>query len=497
MKVLLVYPGFPHTYWSFKYALKFISKRATHPPLGLITIAAMLPEAWEKKLVDMNVTVLKDSDIQDADLVFISAMSVQQASVREVVNRCKTLGVKTVCGGPLFTSGYEEFMDVDYLVLNEAEITLPPFIADLENGCARHVYESAEFGDITKTPVPLWGLLNMRKYVSVSLQYSRGCPYNCDFCEISTLFGDRVRTKAKDQLIAELDSVYKSGWKGNVFFVDDNFIGNKKKLKNEILPAITNWLVEKKYPFKFGTEASVNLADDDELMRMMVQAGFNSVFVGIETPEPGSLDECNKQQNKNRDLVDSIRKIQRSGMEVTGGFIVGFDNDPPAIFKRMTDFIQESGVISAMVGILNAPRGTKLHNRLEKENRILKDISGNNTDLTTNFIPKMKLETLVKGYQKVISGIYAAKPFHERVKRFLRIYKPGKNLPPKRNSNPRHSGHAGAFFKSLWVLGVKDRARLHYWKLFFWTIFSRPRLFPMAITYAIYGYHFRKIFKIR
>lgn len=496
MKVLLVYPGFPRTFWSFKYALKFISKKATHPPLGLLTIADMLPKQWKKKLVDMNVGALKDTDLKDADLVFISAMSIQLASVKEVIDRCKKMKVRIVAGGPLFTGEYQDFPDVDYLVLNEAEITLPLFLEDLENGCAEHIYTTTEFADIEKTPVPLWNMIKMKKYASISLQYSRGCPYNCEFCEISSLFGHRVRTKTKEQVVTELESLYKQGWSGNVFFVDDNFIGNKKKLKTEVLPVMNEWAVTRKHPFKFGTEASINLSDDDELMRSMVSAGFNSVFVGIETPNEESLAECNKLQNKNRDLVASIKKIQKAGMEVTGGFIVGFDNDPPSIFERMTELIQQSGVITAMVGLLNAPRGTRLHQRLEKENRLVKNMSGDNTDYSTNFIPKMNYDALIEGYKKIISGIYAPKPYHERVKRFLRENKPSQKAHFFSANGRLHLAHAGAFVKSLWWLGIRDNARVHYWKLFFWSLFRHPQLFPAAITFTIYGYHFRKTFKL-
>ncbi len=332
MKVVLVYPGYPDTFWSFKHALKFISKKAAHPPLGLLTIAAMLPKNWEKKLVDMNVTKLRDKDLKGVGLVFISAMAIQKASVKEVIGKCKKMGIKIVAGGPLFTAGYEDFEDVDYFVLNEAEITLPLFLEDLRNGSAKHIYISKEFPNIEKTLIPLWGLVNMRKYVSMNIQYSRGCPFNCEFCDITNLFGRGVRTKSKGQILAELESLYFQGWRGGVFFVDDNFIGNKIKLKQEILPAIIQWMVAKRHPFFFSTEASVNLSDDEELMQLMVGAGFNSVFLGIETPNEESLTECNKLQNKNRDLVACVKKIQKLGLQVTGGFIVGFDSDPPINF---------------------------------------------------------------------------------------------------------------------------------------------------------------------
>ncbi|NOZ63809.1 MAG: B12-binding domain-containing radical SAM protein [Caldiserica bacterium] len=497
MKVTLVYPGYPDTFWSFKHALKFVSKRATHPPLGLLTVAAMLPEEWEKKLVDMNVTTLRDEDLSEADLVFISAMSIQRDSAKEVISRCKELGVKTVAGGPLFTTEYEEFEDVDYLVLNEAEITLPPFLEDFEKGCARHIYSSNVLPDIKETPLPLWELVDMKRYASMNVQYSRGCPFNCEFCDITTLFGHRVRTKDKEQILSELDGLFSQGWRGAVFFVDDNFIGNKRKLKTDILPGIIEWMQKRKYPFHFTTEASINLADDEELMQLMAQAGFNMVFIGIETPDEESLAECGKLQNKNRDLIACVRKIQRFGLNVTGGFIVGFDNDRPSIFERQIEFIQKSGIITAMVGLLNAPRGTRLYQRLIKENRLIKNFSGNNTDLSINFIPKMNYDTLIEGYKKIIDRIYSPRPYYERVRRFLKEFKP----LHKRKFHFHlgylrfHSGYLGAFLKSIWVLGIKDKARIYYWKLFFWSLFRQPQLLPSAITFAIYGFHFRKVFK--
>ncbi len=350
-------------------------KRAAFPPLGLLTIAAMLPQEWDKKLVDMNAATLTDKDIKWADYVFISAMVVQRTSVKEVIKRCKRLGAKTVAGGPLFTSEYEEFQDVDHLVLNEAESTLPLFLEDLSKGCAKHIYTSKERPDISKTPVPMWSLINMKKYTTMSIQYSRGCPFDCEFCDIIVLNGNRPRTKTKDQLLAELEALYNRGWRETVFIVDDNFIGNKRKLKEEILPAMIKWQKDKKFPFGFLTEASINLADDEELMQLMVEAGFETVFIGIETPNEESLVECNKQQNRNRDLIASIKKIQNYGMQVHGGFILGFDNDPDSIFKSQLNFIQKSGIVTAMVGLLNAPRGTRLYQRLKKENRLLEDIS--------------------------------------------------------------------------------------------------------------------------
>jgi radical SAM superfamily enzyme YgiQ (UPF0313 family) len=478
MKILLVYPEFPDTFWSFKHALKFIFKKASSPPLGLLTVAAMLPDEWEKKLVDMNVGSLQDEDLTWADYVFVSAMAIQKTSVGDVISRCKAQGVPIVAGGPLFTTNHQEYPDVDHLVLNEAEVTLEKFLEDLRNGCAQKIYSSGEWADIKKTPVPLWELVNMKNYATINIQYSRGCPFNCEFCDITMLCGHAPRTKDSDQIIRELESLYIRGWKDGVFFVDDNFIGNKKKL-----------LERRKYPYTFITQASIELSDDDELMKKMVRAGFDTVFVGIETPNEESLAECNKFNNKNRDLLSCVRKIQRSGLQVQGGFIVGFDNDPLTIFETQIKFIQKSGIVTAMVGLLNALPSTKLYKRLEKEERLLKDTTGNNTDFSINFIPRMNYDVLINGYKKILNTVYSPKHYYDRVKTFLREYMPQKNIRKFRYRS------LGALFKSIVMLGIIGKERFHYWRLFFWTMFRRPRMFPMAITLAIYGFHFRKVFE--
>ncbi|MDP4174701.1 MAG: DUF4070 domain-containing protein [Bacteroidota bacterium] len=489
MNILLVNPLYPpDTFWGFKHALKFVSKRASFPPLGLLTVAAMLPEQWTKKLVDMNVSNLSDSDILKADYVFISAMSIQNASADQVIQRCITLKRKIVAGGPLFTSSPEYYQNVDYLVLNEAEITLPQFLCDLNEGKAKHIYTAEDWADITTTPRPLWHLVNKSKYTSMNLQYSRGCPYDCDFCDITVLYGRRPRTKTKEQVLMELDALYFAGWRGPVFFVDDNFIGNKGKLKKDILPAIAEWNIKRNYPFYFSTEASINLADDEILMRLMIKAGFEAVFIGIESPNKESLIECNKTQNSSRDLISSIKKIQASGIEVQGGFIVGFDNDPPTIFDKLTEFIQESGIVTAMVGLLNAPKGTKLQKRLLHEGRLLNDFNGNNTDLSINFIPRMNREALISGYKNIVGTIYSPKYFYERVMRFLNDFEPKTKRVFHLNAN-----YISALFRSILKLGVLGEERFYYWKLFIWTLFRKPKLFSLAILFTIYGYHFKKI----
>ncbi|MBN2213162.1 MAG: DUF4070 domain-containing protein [Bacteroidales bacterium] len=490
MKILLVHPKYPVTYWSYKHALKFISKKAANPPLGLMTVASLIPDNWEKRLVDLNVSKLKESDILWADYVFIGAMSVQLTSVKEVISRCKSLNKKIVAGGPLFTAEYENFADVDHLVLNEAEITLPLFLEDLEDGCPQRIYHTLEYADMSTSPAPDYSLIDVSKYGMLNLQYTRGCPFNCEFCDITALLGHKVRFKTTTQILHELENIKNAGWKGPVFFVDDNFIGNKRILKNELLPAIIIWMQTNKNPFIFTTEASINLADDPELMSMMVQAGFSKVFIGIETPEEAGLAECNKIQNRNRDLVHSVKTIQLSGMEVMAGFIVGFDHDSPSIFQRQIDFIQKSGIVSAMVGLLNAPKKTQLYKRLMNEGRITKDWEGNNTDYTLNFIPKMNLQELLKGYQKIIHGIYSTKAYYKRVLSFLKHYNPPLKLQRKISFQDLR-----ALFKSIVIIGILNKGRRYYWELFFWSLFTRPKVFPLAVTYSIYGYHYRKVFK--
>jgi radical SAM superfamily enzyme YgiQ (UPF0313 family) len=486
VNILLVYPEFPDTFWSFKHALSFIRKRASSPPLGLLTVAAMLPADWEKRLVDVNVTRLSQADLEWADYAFISGMVVQRESARQIIARCKAAGLKVVAGGPLFTSEYEDFQEVDHFILNEAELTLPPFLADLEEGNARRVYATPDYPDITHTPAPLWELLDLKRYAAMSIQYSRGCPYNCEFCNVTALFGHRPRTKTPGQVIAELEGLHNLGWRGPVFFVDDNFIGNKKRLKSELLPALIEWHQAKR-GIPFNTEVSINLADDDELMGMMVEAGFNTVFIGIETPDEDSLAECSKRQNTGRNLVEDVKRIQHAGMQVQGGFIVGFDSDTPSIFQRQVDFIQSSGIVTAMVGLLQAPPGTRLYERLKQEGRLLERISGDNVDGTTNIIPAMNLEILREGYKTLLQNIYSPEPYYQRVKTFLSEYR------PPRIKAPLDLQYLLAFPRSVLRLGILGKERSHYWDLLFWTLFRRPGLLPLAVTLAIYGHHFRQV----
>jgi radical SAM superfamily enzyme YgiQ (UPF0313 family) len=486
LKVLLIYPEFPDTFWSFKHALKFVRKQAGAPPLGLLTVAAMLPVDWEPRLIDLNAQSLSNEDLAWADIVFVSAMAVQRDAARVAIERCKQAGLTVVAGGPLFVGEHEQFPTVDHFVLNEAELTLPPFLADLAAGCPQRVYTTAAFPDIRQTPVPRWQLADLQRYDTVSIQFSRGCPFNCDFCNITALLGHKPRTKTAPQIIAELESLYATGWRGNVFFVDDNFIGNRKILVTEVLPALIAWRQDK-VGLPFSTELSINLADDAELTALLVQAGFTTVFVGIETPADAGLAECGKRQNRGRDLVASVKRLQRAGLQVQGGFIVGFDSDSPSIFQQQVDFIQMSGIVTAMVGLLQAPYGTRLYARMQAEGRLTSEMTGDNTDGSTNIIPEMGLETLQQGYRWLLGQIYSPQLYYARVRTFLREYRvPEISLRLERE-------HVKAFFRAAYQLGIRGKERSQYWALLTWALFRRPKLFPLAVTLAIYGFHCRLV----
>lgn len=489
MKILLVYPKYPDTFWSFRHALKFISRKAAFPPLGLLTVASLLPQDWDKRLVDLNVRRLQERDLEGIDYVFLSAMLVQQESVREVVDLCHRKKVPVVAGGPLFMTLEEgHYEEIDHLVLGEAEVTLPMFLKDLAEGRPQKRYVSDHRPDLTQTPLPSWDLISFRDYATMPIQYSRGCPFNCDFCDIIIMNGRIPRTKEDGQMIKELDALYDRGWRGTVFIVDDNFIGNKKKVKS-LLPKVIEWNRNRRYPFNFITEASLNLADDEELLRMMSEANFSQVFLGLETPNKGSLTECNKLQNTERDLVASVKRIQNAGIEVMGGFIVGFDNDPPNIFEQQIQFIHKIGVVTAMVGVLQAVPGTRLYQRLKEQGRLLMNPTGNHTDGQLNFIPKMDVQTLMEGYRRIVDTLYAPRNYYERVLTFLREYRPcskGRRF---------HLRDIKAFVRSLLVLGLFEKDRTHYWKLLTKAFLRHRKAFPETVAATIYGYHFRKVLR--
>lgn len=487
--ILMIYPEYPDTFWGFKHALKFASKKAALPPLGLLSIASYLPEEWNVKLVDMNCERLKERDVRNSDFVFLSAMAVQRKSVKEVIAQCNDLNVPVVVGGPLFTTEPDHFPEADHFVLGEAEEIMPDLVKDIENGKLKRYYASPDFPDIRKVPVPRWDLLNLRWYYSMGIQYSRGCPYDCEFCEIGALNGHVPRSKSTEQIIQELQSLYDLGWRRSVFFVDDNFIGKRVELKGEVLPAIIKWQKAHNYPFSFYTEVSIDLADDNELITLMTKAGFNRVFVGIETPDVESLKETNKYQNIRHDLEKSVEKLHSSGLEVQGGFIIGFDNDTPTIFKRQFNFIQRTGIATAMVGMLNAPRGSKLYERMRNEGRLISEFVENNVEISINLIPRMNIRTLISGYQKLLKQLYSPVNYYKRLRKFLSVYEVPGVLKLRRVTFT----DARAFLRSLVVIGIFGKERFEYWKLLIWSLVKKRRHFPLAVALAISGYHFRKI----
>src|SRR5215217_9489238 len=412
MRILLVNPEFPETYWSFRHALPFEGKRSVFPPLGLLTVSSLLPRDCERRLIDLNIERLKDSHIDWADMVFITGMLTQKESLHEVTRRCKERGKLIVLGGPYVTSTIEELPYADHIFQGEAETTLPQFFADLERGQTKRAYKAPERPPLAITPVPDFGLVNLKKYSNMSVQYSRGCPFSCEFCDIIEIYGRVPRTKSNQQILAEFDALKRLGWRGPLFIVDDNFIGNKKNVRL-LLPDLIEWQKKNGYPFSLLTEASVNIADDDDLLLAMKDAGFRRVFLGIETPVEESLIEAQKSQNRGN-LLESVRKIQSHGMEVMAGFIVGFDNDPEDIFERQIEFIRESAIPLAMVGMLNALPDTQLWKRLEREGRLLGEASGNNTTCSLNFKTRMDPALLIQGYQSIMRTIYSPREYYQR-----------------------------------------------------------------------------------
>ncbi len=484
MKILLVYPQTPETFWSFKHVLPFIAKKAAFPPLGLLTVAALLPKHWELKLIDANVEPLRDEDLRWADYVMISAMIVHREAVHQIIARCSAAGRRVIAGGPLFTTGHESFPGVTAFVVGEAESLMGQLAADMESGHLKRVYSAVSRPEMAAAPVPRWDLIQFKNYATMAVQFSRGCPFDCEFCDIIAVNGRVPRTKSPAQVIAELDALCQHGWEDMVFMVDDNFIGNKSRSK-ALLRELIQWRERTQAPVGFLTEASVNLADDMELCELMVRAGFKKVFLGIETPSLEALEECRKVQNRNRDLVDAVKVLQRAGLEVMGGFIVGFDSDKQDIFKRQFEFIQRSGVVTAMVGLLTALPQTRLYQRLHKEGRLEKETTGNNTEAVLNFKPTLGREFLVNGYRDLMKRLYEPKAYYQRIRTFLDQYRP--QGPKLRLS----SADLSAFLRSFWLLGLKHRGRTHYWRFFCGTLLRRPRQFRAAIELAIVGYHFR------
>ncbi len=484
MNALLIYPHWPDTYWSFRYALPFQGKSAAYPPLGLMTVAAMLPPGWNKRLVDSNVRPLTDADLRWADVAMLSGMLVHEQEAIQMLQRCRKAGLRTVIGGPL-TSSVDMREFADHVVIGEAEELIPELIRDLESGCAKALYRATRLPQLDKTPRPDLALIKPRCYSTMAVQYSRGCPFNCEFCDIIEIYGRIPRTKSAEQMIAELEQLYVNRWRGPVFFVDDNFIGNKRNVK-QMLPAIAEWNQQHGMPFRFFTEATINMADDEELLTMMRDAGFVSVFIGIETPDEAGLKVAQKLQNTKRDLLDCVRHIQSRGIEVMAGFIVGFDSDRDDIFDRQVNFIQEGAIPLAMVGLLQALPNTQLHRRLVKEGRLLEYGDGDSMCTELNFVPKMDAQKLVEGYRSILRRIYNQDAYYARVREFLRRY------------DPAHSGDLRwedyfTLGRSMLRQGILNKGRKAYWRLFFEALTEYPRAFGTAISLAIMGYHFERI----
>src|SRR5262245_36571466 len=488
MKTLLVYPEFPDTYWSFRHALSFEGKRSAYPPLSLLTVSAMLPDAWERRLVDMNIQPLKPSDIKWADVVFASAMLVQKDSLRRVVELCKAEGKRVVIGGPYVTTSAERLPQADHIFLGEAETTLAEFVRDLERGAPKRIYQAAERPALSATPTPDFHLADIRRYSAMPVQYSRGCPFQCEFCDIIEIYGRVPRTKSNEQVLAELDALLRVGWRGTVFIVDDNFIGNKRNVKR-LLPVLADWSERHDRPFYFLTEASVNLAEDDELLDGMRRANFRRVFLGIETPIKESLKEAQKGQNLRRDILDSVRKIQSYGMEVMAGFIVGFDSDPDDIFERQIEFIRESAIPLAMVGLLTALPDTQLWRRLEREGRLLLESTGNNTDCSLNSVPKMDSARLIEGYKSIMRSIYSPSEYYQRA---LDCLERVVTTAPE-STYYGFAGDALAFFRIMLTLGLRDRERGEFWRYLRRVGAGHREKFAEAMRLAALGYHFRKL----
>jgi radical SAM superfamily enzyme YgiQ (UPF0313 family) len=487
MNVLLVNPEFPDTYWSFRHALPFEGKRCAFPPLGLLTVSALLPASWERRLIDLNVQSLRTSDIEWADMVMATAMLVQKDSLREVVGRCKARGKRVVLGGPYVTTTIEDLPDADHIFLGEAETTLPQFIEDLARGEAKRSYQAAERPPLSATPLAHFQLANLKRYSAMSVQYSRGCPFSCEFCDIIEIYGRVPRTKSNQQMLTEFEALRDLNWRGTVFIVDDNFIGNKKNVR-QLLPELAQWQKANGYPFSLITESSINLADDEPLLANMRDAGFRRVFIGIETPVEESLKEAQKTQNRGN-LLDSVKKIQSYGMEVMAGFIVGFDNDPEDIFERQINFIRESAIPLAMVGLLNALPETQLWKRLEREGRLLGEASGNNTTCTFNFKTRMDPALLIQGYQTIMRTIYSPREYYQRALDSMK-------RTAQQFSEPQHYNAINAvtsLTRVLLRLGVLDGERKEFWRFITKTLITHRDRLAESLRLAAMGYHFRKL----
>ena len=490
-KALLVYPEHPPTYWGANYALEMVGIKSAFPPLGLLTIAAMFPPEYELRVVDMNVAPLEDSDLEWADMVFTSTMIVQRVSLKTVIERCNRAGVPVIAGGPHPTTFHDEIPGVDHFVLDEAEEIFPGFLRDLEDGTAKAIYREPRKPDVTLTPVPRFDLIDLDNYYSMGLQFSRGCPFDCEFCDITKLYGRVPRTKSPAQMVTEFDSLRKLGWKGPLFLVDDNFIGNKREAMN-LLPVIAEWQKAHGYPFSLSTEASVNLAHLDELMDAMVEAGFDTVFLGIETPNPKALIKTKKPQNTSRKeedfLFHAVRKIQRKGMQVQGGFILGLDSDDEGVFDAQIEFIQQAGIPVAPIYLLTALRGADMYERLRAENRLLDKEIGTNA-MTLNFKSELDPVTLIDGYRRVTATLYDP-TLENYFQRCLVMFEHLKAVPHLR----KPMGANAAVVAAMRVRRQLAKNQIPAFSRFIAQVSrNHPRMLSTALGLAGLGYHFERV----
>jgi len=490
MKALLISPKFPETFWSLQHAIKFLGVKAGSPPLALLTVAAMLPREWPKKLVDLNVEPLTAEHLAWADLAFISAMTVQSPSTDEVIRRCRAAGVTVCAGGVHFSTAGVSYEPVDHLFIGEVEEIFPDFLADLAQGKALPEYRAAKFPDLAQSPAPAWELLDHSQYANMLVQVCRGCPHDCDFCHVIVLYGRHPRYKTPDQVLKELQGLYEAGWRGDITFADDNFICHHGKAK-DILRVLGPWQADHGYPFRCYAQVSLEVVDDPDLLPLMAQAGFVGLFLGIETADPDSLKECNKRQNMNRDMVAAVKHIQAHGLDVIGGFIVGFDTDYPAVFAHQAKFIEEAAIPTAMINILAAPPGTRLFRRLEAEGRLLGTCDGDTTmnSGALNFIPKMGRDILLSGYKGLLNRLFAPRPYYRRVLAFLGHYHTNPHLPHR----PPTSRDISAVLKIIYALGIKEKGRVAFWAFFVNLLLHHRQRFPLGMSMAASGHHFRMI----
>lgn len=490
MNILLVYPKMPDTFYAMQHFIAVVGKKAAYPPLGLLTIASLLPKTWNKKLHDINVAPLTEKELLWADYVFLSAMNVQQNSVLEIIEACNKNNVKIIAGGPLFTHEHHRFNGIDHFILNEAEITLPAFLNDLQTGKPKPIYETSAFADITKSPLPMFDLADMKNYVYSIIQYSRGCPYMCDFCDVTALFGRKPRIKTSEQIITELEAILKTGNTKLILFADDNLIGNKRELKKDLLPALIEWRKKVNPPFFFATQLTINLADDDELMDLLLKAGFRNIFIGIETPDESALKVAHKNQNLKRDQFNNILKLHQAGFIIAAGFIVGFDTDTADTFKRQIDFIQQSGIPLPIVNILKAPPGTELYERIKQEGRLSKPFAF--TEGETNIVPIMDEKLLFDGFIDVITNIYSPKKSYERIISFLEVYRfpnTGIKIPETYNLKEML-----IILRIIFIVGIKYKHRKYFWKLIWWSLKNQPKYLDKSVLYGVMLYQMHKTY---